>query len=336
MLRRSFSILLITSLLLGLLIPLLYGGRETLAAVERLPSWGLGLLLLLVLASWIFGAFRLRVMCCGLGLRLNLRTALATVISKDFASVATPGGSGSAPALVMILGRKGMSAAHSAAVLVVHGLADLAFFVTALPLIALFHLSQAHEGNPVHVVGSLLSFLVIGVALMWLSVHYHRPLLLFLGRLMQPFHRFKKMRYRVARMVIQFRQAVAVILRMPLNQLIRIYIYTTGHWLLRYSVLPILLWLIDQWVPWSYLFLIQPLLLFGGMLILLPGGVGGVEVGYGVLMHPFLEDAHLVAFTLLVWRFCTFYWYLIAGLPVFLAQSGRSLQLLWQSSEQRG
>lgn len=66
--------------------------------------------------------------------------------------------------------------------------------------------------------------------------------------------------------------------------------------------------------------------LTAGQLVLLPGGSGGAEVSSSLLLAPYLE-ASTAAAAILLWRFVTFYWYLIAGAPVFALMAG---QPLWQ------
>jgi uncharacterized membrane protein YbhN (UPF0104 family) len=55
-------------------------------------------------------------------------------------------------------------------------------------------------------------------------------------------------------------------------------------------------------------------------------GSGGVELSFTALLAPTLDHATLGA-VLLMWRFATYYWYLIAGAPVFALFVGKAL---WQ------
>jgi len=74
---------------------------------------------------------------------------------------------------------------------------------------------------------------------------------------------------------------------------------------------------VDQAVPLSYLFLVQGALNLGSQILLMPGGGGTVDAGYAAFLSPYL-DRETLAFTLLVWRTYTFYWFLIVGGPIFL------------------
>jgi len=70
---------------------------------------------------------------------------------------------------------------------------------------------------------------------------------------------------------------------------------------------------------------LQTILNLGGQMFPLPGGGGGVDASYAALMSPYLGTEAL-AFTLLVWRTYTFYWYVITGGPVFLIMTGKAVQ----------
>lgn len=330
--KRSFLFLLIISLALSLSIPLIYGGLSSLTAITRIPSWGIALLLLMILGSWTFTSIRLKLLCGSLGNFLSFRDAIATVICREFASTATPAGSGGVATLVLLLKRNGVSTAHGAAVLMADGAADLIFFSSVLPIFAYYYFSHYEMEQPAEIITTI--FIVIGIvgSIVWAITRHYRPVVLMLGRAIKPVRRLRRLRYRLARGVIQFRNAVHILAKLPLHRLLLILLCSACHWAMRYGVLPMLLWMIQEPVPITYSFLIQPFLFFGGNMLFLPGGGGGIEVAYGLLMQPYLS-ASVSAFTLLVWRFCTFYWYLIAGAPVFLIYAGNAANMLWRKDK---
>lgn len=91
--------------------------------------------------------------------------------------------------------------------------------------------------------------------------------------------------------------------------------------MIRYSILPPLLWFTGHPIPWSYLFVVQGLVLFVGQLTMLPVGGGGVELALSLLLSTYLSPA-VTAVTLMGWRFVTFHWSLLVGAPVFLLVMG--------------
>lgn len=320
--KRSAIVLLAASILLSLTVPLFYGGLESLAEIRRLSIQDLALLLGLVTLSWICSSARIQLLCRALGSQLNTKHALGIGISREFASTATPAGSGGAAILLLLLTRRDLNAAQATAVLLADSAADLAFFVICLPLLIGYYVINS-GGNAGYIALIVLAVIALGATLLWLVIRHYRPMVLALGRFARPYRRFHKMRFRLARVIIQFRRATVILLKLPWLQLWLILICSAGYWLARYAVLPVLLLMLNETVPLLYSFIIQPLLMLGSTLVVLPGGGGSVEIGFGLLMKPYL-DPTISAFALLLWRFCTFYWYLLAGAPIFIAYVGRT------------
>jgi uncharacterized protein (TIRG00374 family) len=104
-------------------------------------------------------------------------------------------------------------------------------------------------------------------------------------------------------------------------RLAAIFLLCSAHWLLRYSVLYIAVKAVGGEISWSYAFVVQMLSLTAGQATLLPGGSGGAEASSGLLLAPQIEPTTAAA-AILLWRFATFYWYLIAGAPVFVTLAG--------------
>jgi len=329
--RKSWLALFALSLGLSLAVPLLYGGLDSLRALRGVPVWALAALLAMVGAGWVLNAARIRLLATGLGGRLGRRRALLTVIASEFAGVATPANVGNAPTYVLLLSRHGLTVGQAAAVVAVDGLTDLVFFATAIPAALLLFALDRGVSGPLRLGGLLLALTLLGVAALGLLLRHYRQLALWLGRRLHHTARLRRLRFRLARGLIQFRRAVQLLLAMGPWRLGLLYLYCVGHWMLRYGVLPAILWLMDQAVPWGYLFLMQGLLLFLGQLIVLPGGGGGVELGFGAMLAPYLDPV-TSASVLLLWRFCTFYWYLLAGAPVFALLSGRAVSELARRS----
>ncbi len=319
--RRSWGFLIVVSLALSLAVPVLYGGLDSLAHLRRLPLWVVALLLGMVLLGWNFNAARVHLLARYLGSPMGRRQALATVVSAEFAWCASPAGAGGPATYVFLLSRHGLAVGRGAALVAVDQLTDLVFFATAMPLALALYALHRGISHPLRLF-VLVAVLVLGGAatLAWLVRHY-RPLALGLGRLLRHVPRLSKVRYRLARWLVQFKQGVRLLLAMGKGRMFLLYLFCVGHWMMRYGVLPVLLWLLGESVPWGYLFAIQALLGFVAHAAFLPGGGGGVEVAFGALLSPYLDPV-TSAFVLLVWRFCTFYWYLLAGAPVFVLSTG--------------
>ncbi|MNE82862.1 hypothetical protein D3C80_1796260 [compost metagenome] len=77
-------------------------------------------------------------------------------------------------------------------------------------------------------------------------------------------------------------------------------------------------------LQWAWTFLIQLLSLVAGLATLMPGGAGSTELTSAALLAP-LVGKPTAAAAILIWRVVTYYFYLIAGGPVFAMVAGRPL-----------
>lgn len=318
---RPWQLLIALSLILSLSVPFYAGGWEALQAFGQLSWWAMGTLLGLMVVSWSVQATRIHFLARVLGRRLRPHQVLGTTVAAEFGHAATPGGTGGPATYLFLLTRQGMSADEALAVQAVDQSTDLVFFATAVPLALLLHALNIGNRHSIGVALLVALLVLIGLwFLIWLLGHY-RPVVLLLGRLINRLPRLHRARYRLARFIIRFRRSVRILITMGIGRLLILYLLSVCYWVPRYSVLPVLFAYLGLNGDFAYLFLIQLLVLVAGQLTLLPGGGGGVELGYTAVMRTYLS-AGVAASTLLLWRFATLYFTLIAGLPVFLLMTG--------------
>ncbi len=324
--RRRYWLLLLGGAGLGIGIPLWLGGGALLPRLLSFPPERLLLLLGMIVVAWNFNAGRLRLLSGGMGYRLGQREALAIIMATEFAICATPGGAGGPVTSGWLLHRRGLPMARGLALYAVDQLMDMVFFVTALAGFTLYWLlvpSDLHVGWQLMALAGLLIGGLFGLGVL---VRHYRPVLLLAGRLLRRFNVASHTRHRLARWALEFRRSLRLIQAYSPYRLGAVYVLCVGHWLLRYSVLYFAVLGMGGSISWSYAFVVQMLSLTAGQATLLPGGSGGAEVSGSLLLLPYM-DAGTAAASVLVWRFVTFYWYLIAGAPVFAVLAGRPL---WQ------
>jgi uncharacterized protein (TIRG00374 family) len=329
--KHRYWLLVMLGLGLGLGIPVLLGGGALLPVLGRFQAPRLFILLGMIVLAWNFNAGRLRLLTGGMGYQLSQRQALATVMATEFAICATPGGSGGPVTYGWLLHRLGLPMTGGIALYVVDQLVDMVFFVTALAGFAVYWLlvpSDLHIGWQLLGLGGLLLAGLFGV---WWVVHHYRRFLLFTGRILRRFNISATSRRRLARRALEFRRSLRLVQAYSPWRLLGVYFLCVGHWLLRYSVLYFAVLGVGGSISWSYAFVVQMLALTAGSATLLPGGSGGAEFSGSLLLLPYM-DAGTAAGAILVWRFVTFYWYLIAGAPVFAVLAGRPL---WQRLSSR-
>lgn len=322
--KRRYWLLALAGLGLGIGIPILLGGKELLPVLARVQPGQLAMFLGMIFLAWNFNAGRIRLLTGGLGYRLGQGQSLAILMATEFAICATPGATGGPVTYAWLLHRLGLTTGRGIALYAVDQLIDMLFFVTALAGFALYWLivpSDLHLGWQLAVLSMLL---LGGMGLAWWVVRHYRRVLLASGRLLRRLRISSAGRRRLARWALEFRHSLQLVRQFPAYRLWAVYLLCVGHWLLRYSILYIAVRGVGGSIPWSYAFIVQMLSLTAGQATLLPGGSGGTEASSSLLLLPYM-DAGTAAGAILVWRFVTFYWYLIAGAPVFAMIAGRPL-----------
>jgi uncharacterized protein (TIRG00374 family) len=315
---------LLAGLLAALLIPLVLGGSEMFLRLRSFPPDLLLGMLCMIVVCWGLNALRLRLLLGDSVGGLSPLKSLGVVIATEFAICATPGGSGGPLTLMTLLSRNGVRPAKSSAVFATDQLSDLLFFLCALLgilLYALFHeLSQKLEWMLSLSVILMLGGLCLGIGF----ARYHRRIIKLNGGLLKRFNTTATTRRHWARKLLHFRDALVDTLKMPRQKLAQVFVLTCLHWGLRYSVLYLALHGLGVDIQWAWSFLIQMLSLSAGQLSLLPGGAGAAELTSAALLAPMVGKSTAAA-AILIWRAVTYYFYLIAGGPVFLLLVGRQL-----------
>lgn len=314
--QRSLWLLLI-SLLLALVIPLLLGGRESLSILKDFPVGQLAIMLGMIVMCWNINAWRLRLLLAGRAGNLRQPHGLAIVMATEFAICATPGGSGGPVTLLGLLVRRGLPAAQATAVFAADQLTDLLFFLLALLGVALYAAIEVIDPRLGWLIGLSCMLLVTLLIVFWLWLRHIAWFLGVSGQWLQRLRLPRRMRFGLARRLLRFRLALLEILRLPRRRLAMIFVLCCGHWLLRYSVLYLVIAGLGQEVSWVWTFLVQMLSMAAGQLSMLPGGSGGTELTSTALLVPMIGLSQATA-AVLIWRFVTFYFYLLAGAPVFL------------------
>ena len=323
--RRSLSLFAI-GLVLGLSIAFIYGGSGLFHRLSAFPLSVLCAVLTMIFVGWNFNAGRMRLMLSGIGKPMGHGRSLTTVMATEFAISATPAGSGGLLTYVYLLKRHGAPGTAAAAMYATDIMIDTLVFCIALlvaTLALLVHPAQLHIGLEI----AMLAGLILGMlSLAWGAMQHYRPVLLWIGRHILNHRVSAANRRKLTRGVLRFRQALHLILGFSRLRLFGIFLCCLGHWILRYSVLYVIIVGMDRDVYWAYTFLIQMLAFTAGHFTMLPGGSGGVELSFTALLSPVLDHATLGA-VLLMWRFTTYYFYLIAGAPAFFLIVGKAL---WQ------
>ena len=327
-LKSHWPILLALSLVLSLLVPFLLGGLHQFTLLKRLHWWVALVFVFMILFSWLANANRLRLISKDVGKRLKIREGVAMTAAAEFAGVATPGSLGLPATYTYFFKQAGLRLGTAMGMMAVIMVTDLLFYITMMPCAAIAMIFEKHlRSNATTLLAVVFGVAALGTLLLYALMRHYRKVYRYLSRRLARFSFLARRRYQMARLIVEFVQAFRLIGRMSLSQRLGLYVSAIGYWLPRYGILLVLIPLMGKTVPFAYLFLIQGVLNLGGQMFILPGGGGGVEAGYVAFMSPYLHRETL-SLTLLVWRTCTFYWYVGVGSLFFLFKTGKAAHRL--------
>jgi uncharacterized protein (TIRG00374 family) len=323
LLRHSWLWLLMVSILLSLTVPFVLGGFKQFEELNRLTWWAAGLLTMLALFSWVFNSLRTWLLMSALGQKIGFIEAALTTISAEFAGVATPSAVGMPATYTFLFHNLGLTLGEAIGLVGVIVLTDLTYFGTIMSLAALVQVLQGTGLDSLRLVEVILVVIVGGTLVLGVLILNFRRIYHLVSRQMGKTSWLAGHRYRLARGTVNFLKSVRTLRKMSWLQLIALYVITVGFWLPRYLLLYVILQLVGVNISFSYLLLVQGVLNLGGQVVPMPGGGGAVGAGYAAFLSPYLAREPL-AFTLIVWRTYTFYWYLIVGGPIFLYKTGHA------------
>ncbi|WP_028695232.1 lysylphosphatidylglycerol synthase transmembrane domain-containing protein [Pseudomonas cremoricolorata] len=316
------------ALLLGAVVPLWLGGADLLPRLRNFSPSLLAGLLGMILLCWVINAWRLRLLLGQQGERLGALRSVGVIMATEFAICTTPGGSGGPVALIALLHREGVSAARSGAAFAMDQLNDLLFFFCAMLAIAGYAMfNRLGHSQQSMLMGSAL-MLCAALLLLLALLRWRRQVMRWNGRMLKRLGMAASRRRRWARKLLRFLQALAQTWRLPKRTLALVFALTCAHWGLRYSVLYLVLQGLGASLAWIPSFLVQMLALSAGQFSLLPGGAGAAELTSATLLTP-LVGGSAAAAAIVIWRGITYYFYLLAGAPVFVCLLARPLLQRW-------
>ena len=290
---------------------------------------------LLVFVAWLANAARLWMLARALGHPIEYMRAMGVTLSTEFAIAASPAGVGGPVVRIGFLRKSGVPVTTSASMLAADVAADVLFFI-AIAVISLAALivnpawRSMMEGLHAAEMGIgiliLLAVVVVAGVLLWSGnwvgwlqgVAKASPL----GRRYRLAGRIRAVRWTLRRSYRRTMEVNRYLLRHRRNALLINLGLSAVQWLCRYSILPVILLMFGSTHNLFLLIFIQAVLFAVSMLLVLPGGGGGVEI-----MAPFVLQyyvpASLIGVVLLVWRLSTYHFYLLAGGATFFSMCGR-------------
>lgn len=306
---------------------------ETWAQLTAFERWTLPVAALMVLTAWLCNGARTLIMARALGHPLRYRQAIGITLSTEFGIAASPGGVGGTIIRITFLRRAGVPVPTAFSMLAADVSADLAFFAVLTPLVALYVLKGHMWANLVDEFrpGAALLPLMALALIALLAVRIWRrggwkhrcqrwAGAFAWGRKRRLPGRLRLIWRNMARSLRDMAGVTRFLLAQRRRALLLNFALASVQWLCRYGVLPLLLYGFGTTMNPLPLLLIQGFLFFISLAIVLPGGGGGVEVLTAIIL-PFFVPLAQVPLVVLLWRFFTYYLYLLGGGIVFFIAS---------------
>jgi hypothetical protein len=314
------------SLVLSLLVMAVIGYYTfDAASFQRLLGhvnpWLLGAAAMATAARVVFGGWRLSLISQR---RLRLGDGVRAQLAWDFFSNVTPSAIGGGPVATLYVAReRGLPLGETSAIMLFAILLDQLWFAVTLPLLLVATFFVEVIPASLGAVGRWTFVVYFVVMLAWAGLFAYatlfRPVLLerLAGRLfsLRPLRRFRQ---RVVRETRTLARRARRLRQQPLRFYLMGFALTAGAWLGRYALVLLIVWSVYPAFDGVTGGLRTVALHFGGLAMPTPGGSGGLEGLYAVLLGPLMPDA-LVAPTLLTWRLLGFYVFIALGAYLFAA-----------------
>lgn len=321
-LRRAGLLLIALAIVASLIVPIVLGGKQALAATLALPAQGYLMLLALVFASWLARAVKLQLLLQQVGVHPGFGRTVCISLATDFAFVTTPAGVGGYVASIYYLRSAGASGSAATTITAIDQGLDLAFFALAVPVAGLVlawsgqsHLLAAFAFGATALTAVLASASVLARRRLGAWLFGANALTARWPRLAQKQEVLRAFCAKIGTHVSMLRAGGALFMLRALG-------LTALQWLARYGVLWLSLQLLGYDVAFALVFLLQVLVLHAALWTGVPAGGGGAELGLGATLAPWVPPASIAA-ALLLWRAVTLYTCLLAG-AVAIAWLARS------------
>ena len=331
-LRRVSAGRVITAIVLSLaglgLIALYTIEPDTWDQMSHVNPWGLALAALTVVLRVFCGTWRLAHTSKG---RLRWMGAFRAQLAWDFFSNVTPSAIGGGPiAPAYIVRDNHISLGDATSIMLFAMLLDQIWFVLAI--ITVLYLGLHIEIIPASF-GTLgdITFTAYFVGfILWVLVFGYltlvRPALL--RKIIDQVFRvviLRRFRNSVLRMMSQLQKRAHILRTQRVSFYVKGFALTIAVWLSRYLLVVAILWSVSPSVDQVLVLLRTIAMMLGALMLPTPGGAGGIEGLYALMVGPLIPEA-LVAPTLLTWRLLGYYIFLAAGAYITVHQVERRIR----------
>lgn len=301
---------------------------ETFGQMLRINPWLLGAAALTIVLRIFFGAWRLNYVSHN---RLGWLGALRGQLAWDFFSNITPSTVGGGPIASAYIARDSrLPLGEATSIMLFAMLLDQVWFALALPALLGFSFYLEIIPDSLGAVGSWTATVYFLIFMAWVVLFGYSTLVRphLLEKLVDRVCRIKGLRRFRARALREMRelqrQAHTLRTQRP-GFYVKGFLLTGASWFNRYLLAVFIIWSVYPALDKVLVLLRTITLMLGSVVLPTPGGAGGLEGLYALLIGPLIPEA-LLAPTLLTWRLLGYYIFIALGAYLTVHQVHKTIR----------
>jgi glycosyltransferase 2 family protein len=286
--------------------------------IRNMRGWPIVAAVASLVLRTLFGGLRLRYVSRG---RLGLAAGVRAQLAWDFFSNVTPSAIGGGPVTAVYVARdRQITLGESTALMLFLMLLDQLWVALTVPILLIAASMLPVFPEAIGPVGSgVFTLLFLGL-LVWVvgfgyAILFKPDLFRQIADLIFRLKWLRRFRHIVAREMLPLQERAKILRSQPAKFYLIGLLLTIGVWLSRLVLPFFIIWSVFPGVDPVLALLRTLAMLLGTVVLPTPGGAGGIEGLYALLLGPLMPRA-LVAPTLLIWRLLAYY--LFIGIGVYL------------------
>lgn len=283
-----------------------------------------------VILRALFGGWRLHYFARG---QLSFSGSIRSQLAWDFFAYVTPSTIGGGPFAAVFMARdRNLPLGEATSIILFSMLVDQICFALTIPALMLCAVYVDVFPRTLGAVGYWTLVLFFLGFMVWVSIFAYSTLLRphLLEKLVERLFRLKwlrRFRERALSIVGDLQHRSRILRSQPVKFYVKGFGLTLMPWINRYLLSLFIIWSVYPRVDKWLVFLRSTALNLGSIALPTPGGSGGVEGLYVLFLGPPLIPESLVAPTLLVWRFMSYYLFIVVGIFITVRYLQKSIDL---------
>lgn len=284
--------------------------------------------------------YRLRVMA---GSPLTFRQLFRIRMLYEFTSAVTPSAAGGSSLEVIFIHREGIKISRAMSMTILALFMDEMLMIVLFPLLLLvIPYADLFTSNGYFQYGYLWAFIIgyamkfVWVTLLFIGLFCKSTILVKIIGWIFKLKFLRKYKMRGLRTALELRNCAREIQHEGFGYWVRMSLSTIGIWGFRFLIANAAIMIFNPLTAADNLmcFARQYILGIVGMIVPTPGGSGFAEVMFGDFLSEFIVQTMSIVAITSIWRICTYYYYLVAGVIILPQWLGKS-KLIRQRHESK-